>query len=369
MTRIPPVSKIMADQATCCLRESRAELFFMVAAGIVSRGTDVPRDFLSGVSMITAKQKAAVALLSVISNIVLVLLKIGVGVLIGSVSVISEAIHSGVDLLAAVIAWFAVRTSSKKPDEAHPFGHGKVENLSGSIEAVLIFLAAAWIIFEAVKKIISPQPIETPGLGVLVMFVSAALNLWVSRKLFRVGRETDSVALLADAWHLRTDVYTSIGVMAGLGLILTGEGIFPGVHFDWIDPVAAIAVALLILRAAYGLTVQSTRDLLDVSLPQEEKWIRHELSRPDLPIRGFHHLRTRKAGSTRFVELHIVVDKDMSVEQSHQISEGITRRIKDHFPGTQVVVHEEPCDGDCTPNCLTGCLKGAEPQGIRGAEK
>ena len=318
--------------------------------------------------MVDAKQKAAVALLSVISNTVLVLLKIAVGLLIGSVSVLSEAIHSGVDLLAAVIAWFAVRTSSKKPDEDHPFGHGKVENLSGSIEAVLIFLAAGWIIFEAVKKIITPQPIETPGLGVLVMFVSAAVNLWVSRKLFKVGKESDSVALLADAWHLRTDVYTSIGVMAGLGLILAGEWIFLGVHFDWIDPVAAIAVALLIVRAAYALTVQSARDLLDVSLPQEENWIRHELSRTGLPIHGFHHLRTRKAGATRFVELHIVLDRDMSVQESHRISEGIARRIRDRFPGTEVVVHEEPCDGRCSPNCLAGCLKGGEPQGGCGGK-
>ena len=308
------------------------------------------------------KQKVAVALLSVISNTVLVLLKIIVGILIGSVSVISEAIHSGVDLLAAVIALFAVRTSSKTPDEGHPFGHGKVENLSGSIEAVLIFLAAGWIIYEAVKKIITPQPLDTPGLGVLVMFVSTIVNIWVSRKLFKIGKETDSVALLADAWHLRTDVYTSLGVMVGLGLILTGERIFPGVHFDWIDPFAAIAVALLILRAAYELTVQSTRDLLDVSLPEEEKWIRHDLARQDLPIRGFHHLRTRKAGATRFVELHIVLDRDMSIQESHRISEEVAARIRERFPGTQVTVHEEPCGGGCTANCLTGCLKDGYPR-------
>jgi cation diffusion facilitator family transporter len=178
-----------------------------------------------------------------------------------------------------------------------------------------------------------------------------------------VGKETDSVALLADAWHLRTDVYTSIGVMIGLCLILAGEYIFLGVHFDWIDPVAAIAVALMIIRAAYELTVRAARDLLDVSLPQEEKWIRLELSRAGLPIHGFHRLRTRKAGATRFVELHIVVDRDMSVQESHRISEGIAGRIKERFPGTEVVVHEEPCDGHCSPNCLTGCLKDGKAQG------
>jgi cation diffusion facilitator family transporter len=308
--------------------------------------------------MNAAGQKVAVAVLSVVSNTLLVLLKVIVGIWIGSVSVISEAIHSGVDLLAAIIALFAVRTSGKKPDEDHPFGHGKVENLSGSIEAVLIFLAAGWIIYEAVKKIITPQPLAIPSLGVGVMFISAAVNIWVSRKLFKVGKETDSVALLADAWHLRTDIYTSAGVMAGLGLVVAGEGIFPGTHFDWIDPIAAVAVALLIIRAAYQLTVQSARDLLDVSLPEEEKWIRNELAKQDLPIRGFHHLRTRKAGATRFVDLHIVLDSHMSIQESHRISEQITDKIKERFPGTEVTLHEEPCDGDCPENCVTGCLNG-----------
>jgi len=308
--------------------------------------------------MSVGRQKVAVALLSVISNTVLVLLKIIIGILIGSVSVISEAIHSGVDLLAAIIALFAVRTSDKSPDEGHPFGHGKVENLSGTIEAVLIFLAAGWIIYEAVNKIITPQPLDTPGLGVVVMLVSAIVNIWVSRMLFKVGKETDSVALLADAWHLRTDVYTSLGVMAGLALIMVGERAFPGVHFDWLDPVAAIAVALLIIRAAYGLTLHSARDLLDVSLPEEEKWIRNDLARLDPPIRGFHHLRTRKAGATRFVELHIVLDNNMSIQESHRISDQIAARIREQFPDTQVTVHEEPCDGTCPKRCLDGCLMG-----------
>ncbi len=314
--------------------------------------------------MSAGRQKVAVASLSVISNAVLVLVKVIIGILIGSVSVISEAIHSGVDLLAAIIALFAVRTSSKSPDEAHPFGHGKVENLSGTIEAVLIFLAAGWIIYEAVNKIITPQPLDTPGLGVVVMLFSAIVNIWVSRLLLKVGKETNSVALLADAWHLRTDVYTSIGVMAGLALIVVGERAFPGVHFDWLDPVAAIAVALLIIRAAYQLTLQSARDLLDMSLPEEEKWIRNELSKLDLPIRGFHHLRTRKAGATRFVEMHIVLDNNMPIQESHRISEQIAARIGEQFPDTQVTVHEEPCDGVCPEKCLDGCLMGRQDRRI-----
>ena len=216
------------------------------------------------------KRKSSVALLSVTSNTALVLLKLTVGIVIGSVSVISEAIHSGVDLLAAVIALFAVRTSGKPADTEHPFGHGKVENISGTVEALLIFLAAGWIIFEAVKKLRNPEPLEDVSWGVAVMTVSSAANILVSRSLFKVGKETDSVALQADAWHLRTDVYTSAGVMAGLAIIWIGKLVLPGTDLDWVDPVAAIGVALLIIKAAYKLTVESSRDLLDVSLPKDE---------------------------------------------------------------------------------------------------
>jgi cation diffusion facilitator family transporter len=147
------------------------------------------------------KRKASVALLSIASNSTLVLLKIVVGVMIGSVSIMSEAIHSGVDLLAAVIAFLAVRTAGKPADQDHPFGHGKVENISGAVEALLIFLAAGWIIVEAVEKLKSPVPLDYPGWGAAVMLISAAVNILVSARLFEVGKETDSVALQADAWH------------------------------------------------------------------------------------------------------------------------------------------------------------------------
>ena len=312
------------------------------------------------------KKKINVAWLSVISNTLLVLLKIIIGILIGSVSVLSEAIHSGVDLVAAVVALFAVKTSSKSADEGHPFGHGKVENISGAVEALLIFIAAGWIIYEAVLKLIKPQAIDRALLGVGVMLLSALVNIFISRKLFKVGRETDSVALLADAWHLRTDVYTSVGVMAGLALIAAGEKIFPGRTLSWVDPVAAILVALMIIRAAYELTIQSGRDLLDANLPEEEEWIRNEISRLQLPIRGFHHLRTRKAGATRFVDLHVMMDKDLSIQESHRISEQVTAMIQKKFPTAQVMVHEEPCEGECSASCEDGCLRsGGERKSLQ----
>ncbi len=301
-------------------------------------------------------RKVRIAWLSVLSNVSLVTLKIIVGLLIGSVSVISEAIHSGVDLLAAVIALFAVKTASKPSDEDHPFGHGKYENISGAIEALLIFLAAAWIIYEAVHKLLHPAPLDAPFWGIMVMMFSAGMNQFVSSLLFKVGKETDSIALQADAWHLRTDVYTSLGVMTGLSLIFLGDRLFPGHALEWIDPIAAIAVALLILHAAFKLTLQSVKDLLDVNLPEEEAWTRQFLKQQSSPVKGFHHLRTRKGGATRFMEFHLVVEPQMSVLESHRRGDQIVAKIKERFPGCKVIVHIEPCEGTCLPHCVNGCL-------------
>ena len=302
-------------------------------------------------------RKTSVALLSVVSNSVLVIFKLIVGLATGAVSIISESIHSGVDLLAALIAWFAVRTSGQPADEEHPFGHGKFENISGTIEALLIFLAAGWIVYEAVRKLVRPQPLENLGLGITVMLVSSLINIFVSQRLFRVGRETDSVALQADAWHLRTDVYTSAGVTVGLTVLRLGEIIAPEADLHWIDPVAAMAVAVLIVKAAYHLTIESARDLLDVSLPaEEERWIRERVCAWSPTVRGFHRLRTRKSGAHRFIQFHLLVDGDMSVDESHRIHDEVVAAIKDHYPGSNVVIHMEPCTKPCQPECLHDCL-------------
>jgi cation diffusion facilitator family transporter len=307
------------------------------------------------------RQKSGVATLSVLSNSMLVFLKIVIGLAIGSVSVISEAIHSGVDLIAAVIAWFAVRTSGKPADDKHPFGHGKIENISGTIEALLIFIAAGWIIYEAVKKLINPRPLEEVNLGVVVMLISAVMNYIVSQLLFKVGKATESMALQADGWHLRTDVWTSLGVMAGLGLIWAGQLLFPSVNLAWIDPIAAIAVALLIVNAAYRLTLESGRDLLDESLtPEEEEFIRQTIIAHCPPVCGFHRLRTRKAGAQRFIEFHLLVSGEMSVADSHQLTDVLTHLIEQRFPASSVTIHIEPCNGFCSSVCIQGCLLSAE---------
>jgi cation diffusion facilitator family transporter len=303
------------------------------------------------------QRKERVALLSVASNSFLVVFKVMVGVLIGSVSIISEAIHSGMDLLAAMIAMFSVKTSSIPADEVHPFGHGKVESISGLIEAFLIFVAAFWIIFEAAKKITSEQALDSPEWGVAVMLFSTVLNYGVSRKLFQIGEEAESIALKADAWHLRTDVYTSAGVMLSLAVIWGSHLFFVDPKIHWLDPVAAMFVALIILRAAWHLTAESLRDLMDVKLPpEEEEWVRSVITNRKYNVHGFHQLRTRRAGNLRFVEFHAKVDRKMSVEASHNITRELKLSILEKLPQCNITIHIEPCDGNCSSECVAGCL-------------
>jgi cation diffusion facilitator family transporter len=304
----------------------------------------------------TLQRKSFVALLSVGSNLCLVALKLVAGSLIGSVSIISEAIHSGVDLLAAIIAYASVRASGRPADDEHPFGHGKFENLSGAVEAVLIFVAAGWIIHEAIHKLFNPAPLDMLGWGVAVMLISAASNWIVSRKLMKVGKETDSIALRADAWHLRTDVYTSAGVMAGLIVIWVAKLINPIWNPVWIDPIVAIGVALLIIKAAWDLTAEAIHDLLDERLSgAEETWIRELVGRRSA-VCGLHGLLTRKAGPAHFIEFHLIVDKAMTVADAHNISDDLEAEMVAHFPEAHVTIHVEPCDFTCKPVCLKGCL-------------
>lgn len=307
------------------------------------------------------RTKKKAALISVLSNGTLIVLKVIVGLAIGSVSVISEAIHSAMDLLASLIAFIAVQASGKPADREHPFGHGKAENISGAVEALLIFAAAGWILYEATWKFLHPEPVRTPLWGAAVMLLSAGTNMAVSRILFRVGRETESIALEADGWHLRTDVWTSAGVMGSLGTIWMGGILLPDLDFHWIDPAAAVAVALLILRAAWKLTVRSTRDLMDANLPpEEERRIRDIIeSRKDI-VKGYHHFRSRRSGTIRFIDFHIKVDPAMTVERSHQAGEEISEAIRRLFTGANVTIHVEPCDGRCKRRCIAGCLLDEE---------
>ncbi|OIQ08393.1 cation diffusion facilitator family transporter [Neomoorella thermoacetica] len=290
------------------------------------------------------------ARVSIFSNIILVLGKLGIGYWMHSVSVMSEAIHSGLDLVAAAIAYFSVREASKPADAEHRYGHGKIENISGTIEALLIFLAALWIIYEAIKRFISgSHAISEPLTGVAVMGGACVVNYLVSRYLFRVAKDTDSIALEADAWHLRTDVYTSAGVMLGLAaLYFTG--------FQWLDPLVALVVAAMIIKAAYHLTREAMLPLMDVSLPaEEEEVIKEIIARHAHEYVEFHKLRTRKAGRDRQVDLHLVVPRYKHIDYVHNLCEHIGDEIRAALPYTDVLIHAEPCSSAVDCQVCTTC--------------
>ncbi len=289
-----------------------------------------------------AEEKIAVAKLSVVSNTILVALKLVVGVLMGSVAVISEAIHSGMDLLAALMARFSVAMSAEPADKEHHFGHGKYENLSGMVEGVLIFVAAGWIIYEAGRRLFGREAeVELLAAGIVVMAASTVLNLYVGTRLKRVAKKTDSLALEADAYHLLTDVWTSVGVMMALVLIhFTG--------YQRLDPAVAMLVAVFIIRTAFDITKRSTEGLLDKSLPEPElRLIELVIRRHESDVLDFHKLRARKMGSDRQIDLHLVVPRYQSVKQSHDLVDELEKEIKAALAHASVIVHIEPCDARC----------------------
>ena len=280
-------------------------------------------------------KKVRIARLSIISNSLLIVLKLIVGVISGSISIISEAIHSLMDLLASIIAYFSVKISDTPADERHPYGHGKFENVSGVIEAVLIFVAAFWIIYEAIKKMLNPGEIENISYGFIVMLISAIINFIVSRKLYKVAKETESIALEADALHLKTDVYTSAGVAFGLLLIwITG--------YHLLDPIIAILVALLILKESVELFLKAYSPLLDISLSVKElETIKSIINGHCIGRINFHDLRSRKAGNYNYIDFHLNLPENLTVKEAHQICDAIENDIKANLKNTEVTIHVE----------------------------
>jgi len=292
------------------------------------------------------RSKENAAKLSVCSNSMLVAVKLGIGLFTGSISVISEALHSGVDLFAAGIAFCAVRMADKGPDSRHTYGHGKIENFSGAIEAILIIVAALWIVWEAIPKILHPTVPENIEYGIVIMLISAIVNYYVSRHLFRVAKQTESHALEADALHLQADIYTSMGVFIGLLLVR-----FTGLY--WLDPFIAIGVALIILKAGCDMTRKSVEELLDVSLADEEIKCIEEILRRHPGVIDYNRLRSRRSGSNRLIDVYLYLEKTLSLEGAHAICDQVEKQIHACFIACDIVIHTEPAEQQksiCTSN-------------------
>jgi len=293
-------------------------------------------------------EKSRAAAISIISNTSLILLKLIAGIITGSVSLLAEAIHSIMDLVAAIMAFISVQIADRPPDEQHRFGHGKAENISGVVEGLLIFLAAGLIANEAIRRLPKGATLEFLEVGIGVMAVCLVVDLIVSRYVLRVSKSTDSIALEADARHLTTDVVTMGGVLVALVVVR-----FTGINL--LDPVIAIMVALVIMKTAYDITKKSFGGLMDTSLTEaEENAIRSRVLEHGSQMAGYHKLRTRKSGSQRYVDLHVVMPRNVSIAEAHSFCDHLERDLESMLQRVDVTIHVEPCSRECD-ECSVSC--------------
>jgi cation diffusion facilitator family transporter len=281
-----------------------------------------------------SSRKLTAARASVGYNVGLCVVKAVVAILSGSVSVLMEALHRTGDIVASVLAYFGVRVGEAPPDEEHPYGHGKAESLAGMAEGVLLLIAAGYVGYEAIVRLLDPEPLET-GLALWVIGGTAILNVLMGRYVGGVARETGSEALAADAAHIWADFVTTLGVLLALALVrLTGNTIF--------DPLVALALSLWILYSASRILWNVLRTLMDVSLPPEELERLERIFADHPEVKDFHRLRTRKSGSERQIDAHILLRDELSLIEAHRITEEVEDQIRGLFPDVSVFLHMEP---------------------------
>ncbi len=287
----------------------------------------------------TPQIKQRTAALSVVSNTCLILLKVVAGSITGSVAILTEAVHSSIDLVASMVAFFSVRKAGEPADESHRYGHEKLENLAAAIEGVLILVGSAAIAFQAIRHLTGGGHVQRLGVGIAVVAFSLVANLVVSTVIARNARKTSSPALEGDAAHLRTDALTSLAVLVGLALVaITGA--------QWLDPVVALIVAASIVVTGVRLLARSGRVLVDEALPADEvAAIRGAIEQfGERGVVGYHELRTRQAGARRYVDLHVQFRRGTSLEDAHRTAHELQDVIGAHLGGADVLIHLEPQD-------------------------
>jgi cation diffusion facilitator family transporter len=285
------------------------------------------------------RSKASAALLSIASNTALIALKVVAGVLTGSVAIITEALHSSIDLVAAVVAVVSNRKGEAPPDPVHPVGHAKFENVAAAFEGVLILVGAGVVAFESSRRLAEGSDVQNLGIGIAIIALTIVVNLTVSSIIARRARETTSPALAGDAAHLTTDAATSVAVLVGLALVeATGA--------TWLDPAVALLVAVAIVVAGIQLVTRSTRVLVDETLPSDElDAIRGEIvAFGPRGVAGFHRLRARRAGANRHIDMHVQFRAGMSLEEAHAIAHELQDAIAARLERTDVLNHLEPED-------------------------
>jgi cation diffusion facilitator family transporter len=285
--------------------------------------------------MINTKSRAAG--LSIASNSFLIGIKLAAGAITGSIAIITEAIHSLIDLVASVVAFVSVRKADEPADREHPYGHQKVEPLAATIEGLLILVGAGIIVYEATRRLVEGAEVDSLGVGIAVMAFSVVANLVVSTVLMRQARAHESLALEGDAAHLRTDAMTSAGVLLGLGLVeITGAA--------ELDSITALLVAVAIVAAGIRIIRRSSSVLVDETLPGSElDMIEAAIAAARAPeVAGYHKLRARRAGSRRYIDLHVQFRSGTSLERAHSLAHQIRDAIEAQLPAAEVLIHVEP---------------------------
>lgn len=288
-----------------------------------------------------SSNKQNVAKLSIIVISTLIAMKVGASILTGSVGIRADAVHSIMDLSGAIIGFIAIRYAHKPPDKEHAYGHSKAENIAGVIIAGIIFIAAGTIVFEAINRLITGTAIEMVTIGIFVTAFAIVTNTAISWYALRAAKSSDSVALEATARDMLADVFSSCAVL--IGLILVGA-----TGLTVLDPIVALLVAVLIVRAAYITMKKSFKGLLDTSLPQEELDIIIQcITAHNEQVAGFHKLRTRKAGAERFIDFHLTMPRTIDIQEAHSLCDHIQEDIQNALQQSNVTIHVEPCDNNC----------------------
>jgi cation diffusion facilitator family transporter len=295
------------------------------------------------VQSIPTQEKQAVALTSVTAAIVLIAMKLIVGLWTGSLGIISEAMHSGLDLVAALVTYISVRVSDKPADPDHPFGHGKIESLSAFVETTLLFLACAWIIWEAIRRLFYHNVHVEPSLAAFsVMFIAITIDTFRSRALFRVARKYNSQALEADALHFSTDVYSSSVVILGLILVyIANQNNLPWLRKA--DPVAALIVAGIVVYISLRLGKRTVEALVDASPEGSSSRIAEAVSRVPGVLR-LDRIRTRQSGPRLFVDLRLTLHSNTALEHAKAVADLVESSVHQLFPDADVVIHTTPSE-------------------------
>ena len=281
-----------------------------------------------------AKEKSRIAFISILAAVFLTSFKLLIGFATGSLGILSEALHSGLDLVAALITFFAVRAADKPADRDHNFGHGKIENYSALIETFLLVITCGWIIYEAIHRMITGKThIEITVWSFVVIATSIVVDISRSRALYKVAKKHESQALEADALHFSTDIWSSAVVLVGL--------IGVSFKFNFADPVSALIVAVIVLTVSYRLGKRSFDALIDRA-PQGLTEMITRIVKEIPEVKKFHDIKVRESGSDKFVDLNIHVDKNITIERAHQISDLVENAITSKIKNITVMVHEEP---------------------------